>query len=117
MFIMKPSKRINQSLIRLFDQSRVRYTFLVFPIYQLFAFIGIAAVIFAFQAVASSLYLLPIGLILAVVLGVPILVSWHLSCLLFFIAYFEFLARFGIPFMRGASRQLEGAVNWYRPAY
>lgn len=115
MFIITLSKLINQNLVGCFDQSRVRYMFLVFPVYQCLAFVGIAVVFFAFKAVGTSLYFLPIGLFLAFLVGVPIFASWHLSCLLFGIGYFGFLAWVGIPLMCPLSRELGRAVDWFRP--
>lgn len=116
MFLITFSNRINQNLIRFFDQSRIRYMILVFPAYQLLALAGIAAVIFSFEAVGTSPYFAPLWLILAILIGVPLLASWHLSCLLFSIGYFGFFAWLGIPFTPWVTKQLEGAVNWFRSA-
>jgi len=115
MFVIGLSKLINRNLIHFFDQSRIRYMIFVFPAYQILAFISIAAVVFSFEAASTSLYFMPIGLILTIFMGVPIFASWHLSCLLFGIGYFGFFARLGIPFMPWVTRHLEGAVNWFRP--
>ncbi len=115
MFVLRFSKLINRNLIRVFDQNRLRYMFFVFPVYQFLAFIGIAAIGFSFEAVGTAFYFAPLGLFLAIFIGVPILASWHLSCLLFGIGYFGFFAWLGIPFMPSVTRQLEGAANWFRP--
>jgi len=86
-----------------------------FPAYQFFAIISVAAINLSFIAVDYALFLVPLALILLVILGVPILASWHLSCLLFGVGYFGFLARLGIPAMSWMERQVEGPVNWFRP--
>lgn len=116
MYIVSLSRSINRNLIRLFDQSRISYVFLVFPVYQLLAIIGGNGIVSAFELVGTSFYFLPIGLILAFFIGVPIFASWHLSVILFGICYFGFFARLGFPFLPWAIGQLESAVDWYRPA-
>lgn len=115
MFIIDLSKRINRRLIHSFDGNRIKYMFFVFPAYQFLAMIGMASILFSFQSIATALYFLPLGLILTLFIGVPVLTSWYLSCLLFGLGYFEFLARLGIPFMPWVARELEGGVNWFRP--
>lgn len=115
MCVIGLSKSINRNLIRIFDHSRIRYMFLVFPTYQILAFLGIAAIAFSFESVNTAFYFGPMGLILALFIGVPLIASWHLSCLLFMIGYFEFFAWIGVPFMAWAAKLLEGPVNWLRP--
>jgi hypothetical protein len=86
----------------------------VFPAYQLLALIGIAAIVFSFEAASISLYFVPLALILTIFIGVPVFASWYLSCLLFGISYFGFFAWLGIPFMPWVTSQLESAVSWFR---
>jgi hypothetical protein len=115
MFIVSLSKFINRNLIRYFDQSRIRYMVLVFPAYQILVCIGIVAVLFLFEVTDTSPYFTVLWLIFAIFVGVPILASWHLSCLLFGLGYFGFLEWLGFPFMTWVTRQLEGVINWFRP--
>lgn len=116
MFVIRFSKLINRSLIRIFDQSRLKYMAFVFPAYQLLAFIGVVAIVGSFQSAERAFFFGPLALLLAFFVGVPIMASWHLSCLLFSQGYFGFLAGLGIPCMPWAAMQLENAVNWFRPA-
>ena len=114
MFLLRFSKSINQYLINAFDQSRLRYMFLVFPAYQFLALIGIAAIIFSFEAAETSFYFELLGIFGTIIIGIPVIASWHLSFLLFMVGYFGFFALLGFPFMSWATTQLEGAVNWFR---
>lgn len=116
MFVVRLSKFINRNLIRYFDQNRITYMVLVFPAYQILALFGIAVVSSSFETTITSPYLIVISLILAIFVGLPILASWHLSCLLFGIGYFGFLAWIGIPFMPSLTKDLEDAANWFRRA-
>ena len=116
MLAIKLSKLVNQNLIRDFDQSRVRYMVFVFPTYQILSITSLLTITFLFQTLGISLYFIPLGLILVILLGVPILASWHLSCLLFGVGYFSFLAKLGFPFMSWVTNQLENAVSWFRVA-
>lgn len=115
MFIVSLSKSINRNLIRYFDQSRISYMIFVFPAYQFIAFMGITTIIFSFEEAGTSPYFALFGMILAFFIGVPIFASWHLSCVLFLIGYFGFLAQLGFPFMPWVKKQLEYALNWFRP--
>jgi hypothetical protein len=114
MVIIRLSRLINLSLIRAFDHGRIWYMFLLFPAYQVLATIGIAAIVFSFEAAGKAFYFAPIGLMLAIFIGVPIFASWHLSILLFSVGYFGFFAWLGVPAMPWVTRQVEGAVNWFR---
>ena len=89
--------------------------FLLFPAYQFVALIGMAAIISSFGGAETSFFFALLGLFLAVLVGIPIFVSWHLSCLLFGVGYFGFFASLGFPFMAWIAAQLEDAVNWFRP--
>jgi hypothetical protein len=115
MFLLRFSKSINRYLINVFDQSRLRYMFLLFPAYQFVALIGLGAIVFSFEAAETSLFFALLGLFLAILIGIPIFASWHLSCLLFSVGYFGFFASLGFPLTAWATTQLEGAVNWFRP--
>lgn len=115
MFVTRVSKTINQYLIRVFDQSRLRYIFFLFPVYQLLAALGITAIVLSFEAASTALYFASLGLVLVIFIGIPIFASWYLSCLLFCMGFFGFLAWLGLPFMSWVTRQLEHAVNWFRP--
>ena len=89
--------------------------FFLFPVYQLIAFISMAAIVFSFEAASTGFQFIVLGVVLAIVLGVPIIASWHLSCLLFGIGYFGFFAWLGMPVMPWVVKQLEEAVAWFRP--
>lgn len=88
---------------------------LVFPTYQLLATIGLLAIIVSFQGSEVSIIFTFLGLLLSVLFGIPVLLSWHLSFLLFVVGYLGFAASFGFPFTRWVKAELEGAVNWFRP--
>lgn len=117
MFLLRFSKSINQLLIKAFDRSRLGYMFLVFPAYQILAGIGLNAIGLAFAASSESVYFAPLGLFLAVLVGIPIFASWHLSSILFCVGYFGFFASLGVPFTHWMENKLEGVVNWFRPKH
>ena len=114
MFLLSFSKSLNRYLINVFDQSRLRYMFLLFPAYQLLALIGMAAIVLSFEAAETSFLFTLLALFLAILIGVPIFASWHLSCLLFGVGYFGFFASLGFPGLSWAVRLLNGAVDWFR---
>lgn len=89
---------------------------LVFPAYQLLAFFGIIAIILPYAHAETTSFGGPLTLLLVFIIGVPIMASWHLSCLLFCQGYFGFLAGIGTSGAPWAARGLETAVNWFRPA-
>ncbi len=115
MIVVRLSMSVIQSLIRAFDRSRLVYMFVWFPIYQLFAIIGVVAIAFAFVSMEETYLYAPLGFLLALFVGIPIIVSWHLSCLLFLAAYFGFFASLGVPFMAWTEGQLTSAVGFFRP--
>lgn len=115
MFILSLAKQINRNLIRQFDQSRFTYALLIFPAYQLLATVGLLSCIHLFKAIEISLFFLPLGASMAVLIGIPLLASWHLSCLLLAACYFGPMAKLGIPFMSWVLRQLDAAIRWFRP--
>ena len=86
MFMTRLPRRINMCLIRSFERNRLSYMVLVFPVYQLLALLGIGAVSLSFDAAAESVYFLFLCVAFVILIGVPILMSWHLSCLLFFVS-------------------------------
>lgn len=114
MLLLRFNKSINQSLIRTFDHSRIRYVILVFPVYQALAFIGIATIIHLVTAIEAELYSSLLVIVLMTIIGIPISASWYLSCLLFGACFFGVLAWLGIPIAPWVTKQLEGVVNRFR---
>ena len=47
-------------------------------------------------------------------LGVPTLLSWHLSFFLVCVAYFDVFAWLGLPIMAWMRDQFIGAVDWFK---
>lgn len=111
MFMTRLPRRINMCLIRSFERNRLSYMVLVFPVYQLLALLGIGAVSLSFDAAAESVYFLFLCVAFVILIGVPILMSWHLSCLLFFVGYFGSFAWLGLPLAPWVTRKFESIVN------
>lgn len=114
MWFLRFIRSINRHLITVFDKSRIGYMFLVFPAYQFLAFSGVVVVILSFQAAETSIYFVLLRMFLTIVVGLLLFASWYLSCLLFAMGVFEFLAVLGLPMMPWAKRRLSSAVNWFR---
>jgi hypothetical protein len=117
MFVLPFSKLIIKNLIQQFDQNRARYMFLIFPIYQLLSFIGMAIIVFSFLPSSTNPYYLLLALPLAYLVGIPILASWHLSGFLFFEGFFGFFAWLGFPAMERMTKFAESIVAFYRPKH
>ena len=108
-------KYINKKLIEIFDKSRLKYVFLIFPVYllttlgSLFLGVTLAAIfenIFISYGIAS---------IIVIFVGIPMFMSFHLSAFLIFQAYFELFAKLKIPLADAGVWYCSKCVEAYRP--
>ncbi len=110
-------KLLVRFLLKQFDENRLKYTFIVWPIYQLISIVGIAI---STQLVDSLLSeaswwseILAIPTLLFFV--IPMFATWHLSCALFGKGYFDFLYLLtGLGFIKFISEFVDSFIQMFR---
>jgi len=112
-FSWKLVKFLVHFLLNQFDKNRLIYTFVVFPIYQLISFVGIVLVSSLSLELSwwSGILAIPTLLFFAI----PIISTWHLSCLLIFKGYFDFIYLLtGLGFVKFMSNFCDSFIQMFR---
>ena len=114
MFVVRVGSQINRSLVSAFDRNVPVYVLFWFPIYQVMVIGGLLVIWFLFgEAAQLPLFLVP-AIVLSIVIGVPIIMSWHLSFPLLLTVYFDCCASLGLPGSAWMRSQLDEGINWFR---
>lgn len=108
------AKLVIQFLLLRFDTNRLLYCFIVFPVYQIASFIGIAAIIFLWSNLDGSIGMYFAFCLSIIFVGFPILMTWHLSCALFFKAQFELFGVHKWPFSGLVTGPNNSLIDMYR---
>lgn len=101
-------------LINTFDQNRLKYMTILFPIYQVTALIIFTAATKTILLAQDQPYWLVVLAPLTYFFIIPIFATWHLSCLLFLKGYFDFFVGVGIPGMKFMVRFCDEFINLFR---
>lgn len=110
-------KLLVRFLLKVFDENRLLYFLAVFPIYQLFSFVGIAFSIMLVSSLSSQASWWKIMLAIPTLLffAIPVFSTWHLSCLLFFKGYFDFIHLVtGLRFIKFTSDFINSFIQMFR---
>ena len=105
---------LNACLIAKFDESRLGYMLLWFPLYQIGAFLLFGGIGVTWLGDLPGW--VPLGFVtpLTVYLGLILFASWYLSCFLFAAGYFGFCSRWMGRSGKWVERQFMEIIDWFR---
>lgn len=108
------TKLLVRFLIGRFDANRALYCTVVFPIYQIISvfLIILGETLYLNMDAPSWMYLALF--LLVIIVGLPIALTWHLSCLLLTKAFFEYMYVHKQPSLSIATDLINATIDGFR---